>query len=233
MSSQWIRIYPIRYRYLEMDKRYPRWAILSAEIEKNDKDFREESFRINEESIRIVRKIGSSDWKEKKEYILPFQFDSIEEIKLNNKSLGLIKPKEIIKYFHRKTDRNWSEKQLGILNQLDLFEPTIDLEKIPYQFVYRFIDKADTMHNYSISDWEIMQLYRNCRNNSKLDNLDAEYDSIEKVRQKLEDNFMNKKDLYFIVGNLKSHPQNFMIIGLFYPPMVEYEQPSLFASWDI
>ncbi len=114
-----------------------------------------------------------------------------------------------------------------------MFEPTIYLEKIPYQFIYRFIDKADTMHNYSISDWEIMQLYRNCRNNSKLDGLDAEYDAIEKVRQKLEDNFMNKKDLYFIVGNLKIHPQNFMIIGLFYPPMVEYEQPSLFASWDI
>lgn len=226
---EWIRIYPIRYRYLEIDKRYPRWAIISAKIEKNPKDFRAESFRIEEDYLNFIRKIGvDKKWEERKEYMLPFQFKSIDEIKQNKKSLGLIKPKTIEKYFYRKTARNWSEKKLGILNQLDLFEPTVDLEKIPYQFVYRFFDKDGVKHNYSISDWEIMQLYRNCRDNSNLKGLEAELDSLEKVRQKLEDDFMQKKDLYFIVGNLQSHPQNFMIIGLFYPPMIEYKQLSLF-----
>ncbi|WP_013321541.1 DUF488 family protein [Gloeothece verrucosa] len=33
---QWIRIYPIRYRELEFDKRYPRWSIIRAKIERND-----------------------------------------------------------------------------------------------------------------------------------------------------------------------------------------------------
>ena len=80
---EWIRIYPIRYRYLEIDKRYPRWAIISAKIEKNPKYFRIESFRIDEDSIKFVRKIGTKEqWKERKEYMLPFLSNSINEIKL-------------------------------------------------------------------------------------------------------------------------------------------------------
>jgi hypothetical protein len=85
-----------------------------------------------------------------------------------------------------------------------------------------------SINKYSISDWEIMQLYRNCRNNSKQSTLQArEKEALEKVRQKLE-SLMREKDLYFIVGNLKNHKNTFMIIGLFYPPIVQLEQLSLF-----
>ncbi|MEO1186906.1 MAG: hypothetical protein AAFX46_20490, partial [Cyanobacteria bacterium J06636_27] len=64
---QWIRIYPIRFRSLDLDKRYPRWSIISGEIEKNTKDYRDESFRISDSSIEIVRNINTKDnWKERK-----------------------------------------------------------------------------------------------------------------------------------------------------------------------
>jgi len=46
--EQWIRIYPVRFRGLDTDKRYKRWSIISAEIERNEKDYREESYRIND-----------------------------------------------------------------------------------------------------------------------------------------------------------------------------------------
>lgn len=63
---QWIRIYPIRFRYLETEQRYPRWSIISAEIARNTKDYREESFRVNDESIEIVRHIGTdNNWQRK------------------------------------------------------------------------------------------------------------------------------------------------------------------------
>ena len=57
---EWIRIYPIRYRQLDFDKRYPRWSIISACIEKNDKDSRPESYRIDDSSINVIRKIGTA-----------------------------------------------------------------------------------------------------------------------------------------------------------------------------
>lgn len=227
---QWIRIYPIRFRELDFDKRYPRWSIISAEIERNDKDFRAESFRINDTSIQIVKKLDTKkNWEERKSFVLPLKFQSISEIRNQNKSLGIIRPKHIEKYFVKATDREWSSKQKDVQNQMDLFEPSVNLEKIPYQFGYRFIGEDGKKHSYTISDWEIAELYRNCRDRSKHFKLeDKEKEALDKVRQKLEDEFLSKKDLHFIVGNLKNHCNVFMIIGLFYPPKVESKTLSLF-----
>ncbi|MBD2119088.1 MULTISPECIES: hypothetical protein [Microcystis] len=226
---QWIRIYPIRYRYLDFDKRYPRWAIVSAKIKRNDQDYRPESFKIDDNSLKIIRKIDTTNnWQERKSLVLSLQFRSIADIQAQGKSLGIIKPKSIERFFSKKTSREWNQKQQTVLNQLDLFEPNIDLEKIPYQFVYQFTDEDNVPHKYSISDWEIMELYRKCRDRSQLLGLEAEQYALEKVRQKLEDDFLESKDLYFIVGNLKNHAKSFMIIGLFYPPLVKFNQMELF-----
>ena len=235
---QWIRIYPIRFRELEIDKRFPRWGIISAEIERNSKDYREESFRIRDTSIEVIREISTANnWAERKSFILPFKFRSTQEIKDQKKSLGLIKPQTIKKYFCKEVEREWTEKQQATMAQLDLLDllepsnPLSELEKIPYKFGYQFIEEDGSRHNYSISDWEIMQLYRNCRNSSKLYDAESrEKEAVEKVRKKLEDSFMEEKDLYFIIGNIKQHPQNFMIIGLVYPPIVKFEQLSLFKD---
>lgn len=217
---QWIRIYPVRFRGLDKDQRYKRWSIISAEIERNEKDFREESYRINDTSISIIREIGTkNNWAERKSLVLPLQFNSVAEIQAQGKSLGIIKPKSIEGYFLRKTDREWSSKQKAVQDQGDLFEPSVDLEKIPYQFGYKFTEIDGAKHSYSISDWEISQLYRGCRDKSKALTLEGkENEAIYKVKQKLEDEFLSKKDLYFIVGNLKNHCKVFMIIGIFYPP---------------
>ncbi|NCR73343.1 MAG: hypothetical protein GPI93_20325 [Microcystis aeruginosa LG13-12] len=226
---QWIRIYPIRYRYLDFDKRYPRWAIVSAKIKRNDQDYRPESFKIDDNSLEIIRKIDTTNnWQERKSLVLSLQFRSIADIQAQGKSLGIIKPKSIERFFSKKTSREWNQKQQTVLNQLDLFEPNIDLEKIPYQFVYQFTDEDNVPHKYSISDWEIMELYRKCRDRSQLSGLEAEQYALEKVRQKLEDDFLESKDLYFIVGNIKNHAKSFMIIGLFYPPLVKFNQMELF-----
>lgn len=226
---QWIRIYPIRYRYLDFDKRYPRWAIVSAKIKRNDQDYRPESFKIDDNSLEIIRKIDTTNnWQERKSLVLSLQFRSIADIQAQGKSLGIIKPKSIERFFSKKTSREWNQKQQAVLNQLDLFEPNIDLEKIPYKFFYQFTDEDNVPHKYSISDWEIMELYRKCRDRSQLSGLEAEQYALEKVRQKLEDDFLESKDLYFIVGNIKNHAKSFMIIGLFYPPLVKFNQMELF-----
>jgi hypothetical protein len=218
---QWIRIYPVRFRDLEFDKRYSKWRIISAEIERNDKDFREESYRINDASITVIKEIGTNNfWEERKSIVLPFQFESITQIQEQGKSLGIIKPKSIEKYFCRKTEREWSLKQKSSLDQVDLFEPISEdkLEKIPYQFGYKFTAMDGKKHSLTISDWEISELYRKCRNNSKYITLeDRENEAIFKVRHRLENDFLSKHELYFIVGNLKDHCKSFMIIGIFYP----------------
>lgn len=221
---QWIRIYPIRFRQLDFDKRYPRWSIISAKIERNDKDYREESFRIDDSSIEVIRKIDTSkNWEERKALVLPLEFKSILDIKEQGKSLGIIKPQTIKKYFcNKEIEREWKPKQQAILDQMDLFEPSVQLDKIPYKFGYEFFSKDGKRHRCTINDWEIQQLYRGCRDRSKETSMEnKEKEALEKVRQKLEDEFLSKKDLYFIMGNLKNHKNSFMIIGIFYPPLIK------------
>lgn len=227
---EWVRIYPIRFRYLDFDRRYPRWSIINANIEKNPKDSRPESYRIDDSSIEVIRKIGTeNNWGERKQFVFPLQFSSTQDIKNQGKSLGLIKPKAITKYYYEPTEREWNPKQQGILDQMDLFEASVDLEKIPYKFGYEFIEEDGSKHRYSISDWEISQLYRNCRDKSQGATLEhREQEAIKQIQKKLEIDFLAHKDLYFIVGNLKNHRQNFMIIGLFYPPLIPSVQLSLF-----
>jgi hypothetical protein len=218
----WIRIYPVRFRTLSFDKQYPRWSIISAKIERNEKDYRVESYRIDDSSIEIIRALSTSNyWQERKSFVLPFQSQSISAIRRAGSSLGIIKPLKIDSYFCRSAPGEWSDSQKAVLDQGDFFEESSDLEKIPYQFGYKFIAQDGSQHKFSISDWEISQLYRNCRNSSQKATLaEREREALEKVRQKLEDKFMDedKVDLHFIVGNLKNHSKTFMIIGLFYPP---------------
>ena len=229
---EWIRIYPIRFRGLDTDKRYKRWSIISAEIERDEKDFRSESHRINDSSIEIIREIDTkNNWAERKSFVLPLQSSSIAEIQAQGKSLGIIKPANIVKYYIKNTNREWSSQQKTVQDQLDLFEPSVQLEKIPYQFGYEFTEVDGSSHKYSTSDWEISQLYRGCRDRSVATNLsDKEQDALAKVKQKMEGEFLTKKDLYFIVGNLKNHSKTFMIIGIFYPPKIQSEQQTLFAN---
>lgn len=105
---------------------------------------------------------------------------------------------------------------------MDLFEPSVQLDKIPYKFGYEFFSKDGKSHRCTINDWEIQQLYRGCRDRSKETSMEnKEKEALEKVRQKLEDEFLSKKDLYFIMGNLKNHKNSFMIIGIFYPPLIK------------
>ncbi len=157
------------------------------------------------------------------------KFHSISEIKNQGKSLGIIKPQTINKYYHQEDEREWKPQQQSVQDQLDLFESAVELEKIPYKFYYDFVAEDGTRHKLSIIDWEIQQLYRNCRDNSHQNTLEKrEQEALKKVKQKLSDDFMSKKDLYFIVGNQQKRPHGFMIIGLFYPPKIEFEQLSLF-----
>lgn len=228
-ATQWVRIYPVRYRLLENDKRFQKWSIVSAKIERNIKDFREESYKIEESSISLRKKIKhDSHWSIIKDYLLPFEVEGTNTLRSTGKTLGLVKPKCIISSFCEKGEREWPPKKKTLIDNYDLFEPLSNLEKIPYRFGYRFLEQDGTSHKYSIVDWEIMQLYRNCRNRSKMNTLqEKEEDAAQKVQKKL-DYLSAHRDLYFILGNMKSHPQNFIIIGLFYPPIIKIEQMSLF-----
>ena len=129
-------------------------------------------------------------------------------------SLSIIKPLSIEDFYWREVSRNWSEKQLWVLNRLSLFEKNRPLEKIPYQFRYKFKCEEPNCqgHDMLIEDWEVMQLYRSMRDKY------GEEQGLIKVKEK----FLNEicspeRDTYFIVGTVLAHG-TWIIIGTFWPP---------------
>jgi hypothetical protein len=224
---RWIRLYPIPYRYLEKDRQFPRYSMIEVETERNTRDSRFESYRLKSESINVLLTIDTkNNWEKRKKLILPLQRESIAEIKANGESLGIIRPHRIIRAFHTQAPREWNDSKKSVLDQGDLFIEKKDLEKIPYNFKYEFtslVDGIEKTHKLSIIDWEIPQLYRKCLISAQGSVEQKEEAAIQKVLDKLNE-FSSQKDLYFMVGNQQAHPNSFMIIGLFYPPLVDEVQ---------
>jgi hypothetical protein len=150
-------------------------------------------------------------------FIEPLTFNSIDEIKAQEKSLGVIRP--IIEgYANKATDRDWPDAQKAVLDQGDFTRensPFSNLEKIPYNFYYKFRDGGDSTHRCSIIDWEICELYRKSRDHSLAKTIEEkEAEALEKVRTKLVDQFQHGRDVHFLMGNIATYQPGVPIFPL-------------------
>ncbi len=221
-----VRVYPVPYRYLKSESQFPKHSWIKSKFRKRpySKDVRKDSYEIQRDfKLEILEKYDVSKgskkqkaemWNKRKEIILPFVSDSLTQIYSDydkgGKTLGIIKPDEIIDFIIEEDEKKkWDKKELQTLKQCDLFiNEKKPLHKVPYRFKYKF-KSGGKIHTLSITDWEVNMLYLNLvwRRDTSWEN---------KMRQKFLD-FMNNRDLYFIVGNVH-HTRSFIIVGLFYPP---------------
>ncbi len=230
-TKKLVRLYPIAYRYLRGSKKFGKYQWVTAMIAKNEKDTRPESFKINNNSIRLGSKLPSRDkWMERRQWILSPQntFDSLEHLhrenEINQISMGLIKPKKIENLIiTRKNKRELAEAEVKknfIMNQCDMFLEKYDLEILPEKFLLHFFcdDASCGGHKISILDWEICELYRKTRDQSAWK---------QKLRKKIVNEiFGENNDTYLIMGNMASRHHVFCILGFFWPPYIK--QASLF-----
>lgn len=238
-SGRWIRLYPVDFRNLAIENKFEKWRWIEADIIKSS-DPRPESHKINHDTIANLHSVDTSEyWKQRKEIILPLCLSSLEELQelhdSKKTSLGIFKPKQIEELIIKPTSSEWSEKKQEALdravNQSALFTKRKvalkPIEKMPYKFSYKFTCHAPDCkgHTLQILDWEINQSYRKWRREYS-----SEQVALTKIQEKYFVEFTQKRDLYFIMGTLRSMDRfrQFSIIGLFYPPKQKYEQLSLF-----
>lgn len=238
-SGNCIRLYPVEFRNLPIETKFQKWTWIEASVIKSS-DPRPESYKIDHDTIINLHRIDTSEhWRFRKEILLPLCTSSLEELQelhdKNKVSLGIIKPGHIEELVIERTSSEWSAEKQGALdraiNQPSLFTmrkvPLKSLEKVPYKFSYRFVcdNPMCTGHKLQILDWEINQSFRKWRREYGTEEI-----ALTKIREKYFEEFTQKRDLYFIMGTLKSLDKFrvFSIIGLFYPPKEKYEQFSLF-----
>lgn len=235
-TGKLVRIYPITLRYIQ--ERFKLYHWINCEVERNTSDFRPESFKIRQDTIKVGEKVEpKGGWGERRGLLLRDGnvFKSVEALQAaearDHTSLGLVKPKEILRiYAKKKTDaerREWEEQRELALKQREFFvDPdakTKDLAFMPVQ--YRICFTCDdpscaTAHDFSILDWGLYVLSRKefARGGAAL----AEKQVIARVKEITDP---AKKDIYFFLGNTKGHCEKFMVVGLFYPPLPATKTP--------
>lgn len=226
LNAEWIRLYPVRYRYLPKDKQFHKYDLIEVRLKKAS-EHRGESFNLDPDSIRIVSHVSTAkNWTERKKIILRAKSPSLcfLQTHLDNDprapTLGIFKPAQIERLIIEPEDPNWTPDQLAKLKQHEqgqLFgtTPNIpELQKIPYKFSYKFKcdDSACRTHTLMCSDWEMGEAYRRWR-------LDYGANRWEEMfREKFERQMIEKFDTHFYVGTVAQHPKTWIIVGLFYPP---------------
>lgn len=238
-EGNWYRIYPIPTKTLKEYEGLKKYTWIEAEIDRDYKDPRKESYKINISSVKLLNTISiQKDWQFRKDIVFKAKiYNSLKEIieksKKNKLSLCLFKPKNYLNvYFETKKQANYSEKEKKefINANLNLFEHNSCLVEfnamppLPYRIKLEFEDNNDVISKMTILDWEINQLYWNLKNSKKSD---------KEIKQNIKDKLfwmIQKRDLYLILGTMRqmhgwtNNP--FTIIGLFYPPKVKnYTKP--------
>jgi hypothetical protein len=222
-AGEWLRLFPISWRFLDDDQKFHKYQWVDVTVTKS-KDPRPESYRVKPDGIKIISKPLSTKnaWQAAKAVVVPLRAHCLccltKERDINkHPTLGCFRPRSIERLVITKDDATWTESQLAILRQGNLFDegPKTELEEIPYKFQYKFYceDEICPGHQIICTDWEMGQSYRKWRMK-----YGANWET--KFRQTYESG-MQRKDTHFFVGTMNGHPHVWIIVGLFYPPRVE------------
>jgi len=221
-DGKWLRLFPVPYRFLDHDKRFRKYQWIEVGVEKAS-DARPESYKLVPDSIQIKSDpLPTADaWKLRRQIVLPLKRHCLCCIKKElddngSPTLGVFRPKEIKRLVIQADDDTWSEEQLQLLRQQNLFGsgPQVELEKVPFKFSYEFTCEHSSCngHTLSCTDWEMGESWRRWRQQYG----EAGWES--RFREKYERTMIHERDTYFYVGTVHQHPKSWIIVGLFYPP---------------
>jgi hypothetical protein len=213
-TGEFLRLYPIPYRRLKPEQRFDRYDLVEMKTWKSESDHRPESYKVDSDSIRIIQKGTKLKAAQKVRLWLPFVTDSLTALKEENcatgRSLGIIKPDTgSVRFKSSPFDQGSEEDRslaMGARQQASLFHDTPLKElKVDYQFSYKFTS-GGVAHDMKIHDWEVQATYHNFSRKYGSDTL--------RVMAKEYGENIPAKNLHLIMGTMKAHPRQFIIIGL-------------------
>ncbi len=226
-AGEWVRLYPIDYRYQSNDKRFRKYQWIDVDLfptgEGNDN--RKESRKPVLDSISIVgNPLSTNDaWAARRAIIDKMPHHTHKELTAlfdaDQTSLGILRPKIVHDLEIRQADPDWKPEWQQLFSQLTLFgPPQKPLRKLPYSFHYKFECEDDTKPHYAMcEDWELGVLFL-----KEFDRLGSEEAAAESVKRRfLGELCASTKDTRFFMGTF--FPYNtWLVLGVFWPPKQEY-----------
>jgi hypothetical protein len=219
------RLFPVPFRFLDGAQQFQKWEWIQARLIRAASDQRPESYKIDIDTLkRTGEKIGTRNrWQERRQWIEPHIVEEFSALELRRQTtgetLGFIRPSRLIELEITPVQPpDWTEEDKAKLLQDGLFDTLAarrrpPLKKLPYDFHYRYeceTSRGKEILRHMITDWEVGALYWNCYR--KYGRRWEMY-----LRQKLEGEFA-EKDLLFLMGTVHRFPDQWLIVGLVYPP---------------
>lgn len=230
-SGEFIRLYPIPFRYISEYQQYKKYQWISAEVIKKADDPRPESFSPFKGSIEPLGPPidTKNNWRKRKDIVLRHPVRTTCFLKSTQKdqcSLGIIKPKHIIDFVYKRGKTQWTGRAEEARRKMWLDGPLKELAKIPYKFYIQYTCQEHNCprHKMMIEDWETCRLYL------RLAEQHEEKEALSKVKQKyMEEILSPKKDVHFYLGRTVGPFFEWLIIGVFNPPLISesYRLPGL------
>ncbi len=221
----WFRLYPINFRYLEQDRKFRKYDVVSVDAAPNRKDdFRAESWRPNIDTLTVVRNL--KDWRRRRPWLDPYIDVSMCELNratrddAHARSLGLVRVADVSGFDVERHPGWTSEEQRkidGYVNQLQLFgdddRTPLAAPRFRGYYKWRCTDAKCNGHRQGLIDWEFIVLQRRLVRLSDTDASNA-------LRKRWVDEiFRPTKEVSFYVGNQAKHPQTFSVLGAYYPDL--------------
>ena len=215
-DGEFRRLYPVpfrpfaRYGGIPFHKRDWIEADLYPPDDKRDK--REESRKIDMRSVKVRDK---EDYEDVRKRILRLLSPSIGAIENSGASLGFIRPRLLGYEFsiaeEEKTEQLRFNPDGSLVEGMKVKLPQVS------KYVFECADTSECgcgerPHRMQILDWEVNELFRNVRENTK-----GEAAIGHKMRKRMLD-FMQTRDLYLMMGT-HHRWKNWLVVSILYPPM--------------
>lgn len=214
-DGRFLRLYPIPYRKLKKEQQFQRFDWVEMDIARDTSDHRPESHKVVPDSIRIIQPGAGLKAEQRVRLWKPFIADSLQALKEENvetgRSLGIVKPDPGSVKFSAKPIKEATPEDQALTHylyrQASLLdaEPLKELQKPEFTFEYRFTSGGHA-HEMKIHDWEVAAAcyhYKKRYGGKTLEMLSNEYG-----------NNIPRQNLHIILGTMKAHPRQFIIIGL-------------------
>lgn len=234
------RLYPVPFRLLEGEQRFKKWEWIHARVARKNDDHRPESRRIDVDSIQRTSWLSAGKgWTERMRWLTPHTVESFSALesrrKASGETMGFVRPARLLGLdIIPASEPEWTPKDLENLQREGLFDAADSrkrplLRKVPHGFHYRYVcvgpDGHEEEFRHKITDWEAGALYWHCVRSHG-----TNWENPFRQRMEIE---MIDKDLVFFLGTIHRFPDQWLIVGLIYPPKpAALEQQDLPLSWD-
>jgi hypothetical protein len=207
-KAEWRRLVPVSLRYLDEVQQFRTFDVVEIDV-RPGKDGRVETRSPHLPSLRVTGHLA--DWGARWEWVRPTICGSLADMISQGRTLGPVAVSKVTDFLAEPSAPDWTPEQKQKLKQAHLFEERKPLEKVPYNFRFRWRDSGGDDYNSLILSWEVLETYRQYRERYQ--------DPIAVMREKwLNDLCGADRAVHFFMGNLAKRRNIFCVSGIFSPP---------------